>query len=190
MKLRHCLAVLAVFALVVPAAMGEEISPAAAATDDPIELGSLDNVIDGVINHDQYVLLGDGISGPFGGPYTVTFDLGDRYDLTAINLWNNAGASENDGEGIDAFNLRFLDIDDVEIDTFSDSATDTLAKQAFGLDVEDVAHVELTINSNHDMANRVYAGFYEVNFEGTLVPEPCTMTLLAAGGLALVRRRR
>lgn len=56
--------------------------------------------------------------------------------------------------------------------------------------MEDVAHVELTINSNHDMANRVYAGFYEVNFEGTLVPEPCTMTLLAAGGLALIRRRR
>ena len=163
----------------VPAAV---ITPIGGSTSSFIGQGSIANVIDGIIDYDSFLQLGESGWG-FGGPYSVMFDLGGSFDLTAMNLWNNAGNIEFDGEGIDAFALRFLDSGSVLLDTVNGNAIDTLAQQTFALSTSNVAFVELVINSNPGLL-RKYVDFYEINFEGSpavAVPEPTTSLLLMAG---------
>ena len=75
-----------------------EIHPVGGSTTDTIGWGSISNVIDGVVDYDSFLSLGALTTTPFGGPYTVTFDLGGQFDLTGMYLWNNAGSNELDGE--------------------------------------------------------------------------------------------
>lgn len=165
---------------------GEVIRPVSATSDDPLLFGDLANLIDGVIDFDQSAAIGGSVSGVFAGPYTVSFDLGVDYDLSGMQLWNNGGSIENDGEGIDAFTLRFEDADGGLLGTYSDNAADILAMQAFAFDVAGVRSVDLVIDSNHAPMIRNYAALYEVEF----VPGPGVLTLLGLTALAHAGRRR
>jgi hypothetical protein len=146
------------------------------------------NVIDGVANYDSELILGtEGMSG-FAGPYSVEFDLGGLHDLDGMTLWNNAGYLGNDGEGVNAFQLRFLDAGRDLISSYSANAHDGLAPQSFAFTAGGVRFVDFVITSNHNPA-RGYAAIYEIQFSGTpAVPEPETYALMLAG-LGLVGRR-
>jgi hypothetical protein len=179
--------------------------PVSGSTSDPIAYGSIGNVIDGILNYDSYLGLGSPGLGSWGGPYTLSFNLpSGNWDLTGMNLWNNAGYIEFDGEGINSFTLNFLDSSSSTVGTYNGNAVDTLAQQTFGFTASNVVSVDLIINSNHATSpTRSYALLHEINFIGTdppqtelpgaaPVPEPSTMLLLGSGliGLAGYGRKK
>jgi hypothetical protein len=172
------------------------IQPVTGSTSAPLAYpgawNSVSNVIDGFANYNSELVLGyEGMAG-FTGPYSVEFDLGRNFDLTGMTLWNNAGYIGNDGEGINGFQLRFLDLSKSVLGSFSGNANDSLNPQAFAFSADGVRFVDLVITSNHNPA-RGYVALYEVNFSGVpSVPEPETYALMLAGlGLVgfAVRRR-
>ena len=173
-------------ACVVGSTQADIIHPVSATSDDPVWFGSLDNLIDGVVDFDSNVGMGTSGSNPFNGPYTIAFDLGASIDLTGFQLWNNGGNIELDGEGVDAFTLVFLDAGSSQIDTFAGNAQDILAMQEFMFSVDGVRSVELVIESNHFQDPRDYAVLYEVAF----VPGPGSLGVLGVFGLVGSRRRR
>ena len=73
-------------------------------------------------------------------------------------------------------------------------AIDTLIQQSFAFNAPDAAFVDLVIKSNHAYPPRKYVDFYEINFTGTLIPEPTTILLLSTGLIGLlgfgIRHRR
>jgi hypothetical protein len=178
---------LAIAACTASAAQGGIIHPVSAYSDDPILFGSLDNIIDGVVDFDSNVGMGTSNAGTFNGPYTIFFDLGATHNLTGFQLWNNGGNIELDGEGIDEFTLLFYD----EVSLIADKsyqAQDILAMQefVFGFSIDGIRAVELVIESNHAEQLRDYAVLYEVTF----VPGPGSLGVLGAFGMVGSRRRR
>ena len=172
-------------------ANGSTITPISGSTSAPIGTGTIANVIDGVPDFDSYLALGVVGIGTFPGPFTVNFDLGGVFNLTAFNLWNNAGNVGIDGEGINSFDLNFLDSMSTLVSTYSASATDALAQQIFTLSAMNVSSVDLVINSNHAISPvRSYVSFYEVDFTGTATPESSTFALALIGMLVLGVWRR
>jgi hypothetical protein len=81
-------------------------------------------VIDGSSAVVPWLALGLEGRGTWAGPYNVTFDLGGAYDLTGLNLWNNGGGIEKDGEGVNAFTLTFYDPLAAVVSSFGSTATD------------------------------------------------------------------
>jgi len=175
-----------VVACTVGSAQADIIHPVSATTNSPVLFGSLNNLIDGLIDFDSNAGMGASVSGNFTGPYTIKLDLGASFNLTSFQLWNNGGDIELDGEGIDAFTLRFLDNSSSEIDTYAGNAEDLLAMQEFAFSVDGVQSVELVIESNHAPTERNYAALYEVAF----VPAPGSLAALAAFGLVASKRKR
>lgn len=185
------LAALALLATALPA-QAATLHPVAGATSAPYAYpgswNAIANVIDGIADYDSELILGtEGMSG-FAGPYSVEFDLGGLYDLDGMTLWNNAGYLGNDGEGVNVFQLRFMDLARNLISSHSANAHDGLAPQSFAFTAGGVRFVDFVITSNHNPA-RGYAAIYEIQFSGTpAVPEPETYALMLAG-LGLVGRR-
>lgn len=172
------------------------IVPVSGSTTDVVGGGAVANVIDGVVDFDSYLAIGP-VAGPgtFTGPYTITFDLGGDFTISGMNLWNNGGFIELDGEGINAFSLVFRDATTSTTGGFNGNAADLLAQQAFVFPAVNAAFVDLIVSSNHLPSTRTYAVFHEINFEGVAtVPVPASFWLLGtAVGVAArfgVRRRR
>ncbi len=161
------------------------ISPISATTDNLV-FGDPAFLIDGVIDVDQNAGIGGSVSGQFAGPYSVTFDLGGVFNLTGIQLWNNAGNIDNDGEGIDAFFLRFEDAAGQLAGTLSANAADSLDMQVFEFDFPQVTFVDLRIESNHAPTMRNYAALHEIAF----VPAPTVAVLIMPALLLRGARRR
>ncbi len=189
------------------------ITPVSGSTTDPIAYSSnIINVIDGIINVDSYLALGSEGYGAWGGPYTVTFDLGTEYNLTSFNLWNNAGTIDNDGEGVKKFNLKFYNNNsDVVGNLFEDVATDVLIEQNFSLGINGIRFIDFIILDPYSIGTRYYVPdpynngrdywveterqyvlFHEVDFDGSPVPVPSSILLLGLGllGLAGVNRKK
>lgn len=180
----------------VPAGAGAAVlSPVSGSTSAPLAYpgpwNAVGNVIDGIPDYDSQLILGyEGMSG-FTGPYTVSFDLGGVYDLDGMTLWNNAGYIGHDGEGVNAFHLRFLGADHAQLGSFDGLAGDGLAPQSFGFSAASIRYVDVVVLSNHNAA-RGYAALYEVNFSATpAVPEAdgAAMLLVGLGGVGLSLRR-
>lgn len=172
------------------------IVPVSGSTADTVGGGAIANVIDGVVDFDSYLAIGP-VAGPgtFTGPYTITFDLGGDFTISGMNLWNNGGFIELDGEGINAFTLVFRDATASTTGGFDGAAADLLAQQTFVFPAISAAFVDLIVSSNHLPSTRTYAVFHEINFEGVAtVPVPASFWLLGtAVGVAArfgVRRRR
>jgi hypothetical protein len=182
-------------------AQGAVIQPVSGSASSPIDTGSIAIVIDGNPDFNAYLQFGPPLLGAFTGPFSINFNLGGSYDLTGMNLWNNAGSIGDDGEGINAFQLDFLDAGALVIGSYNSNANDGIAVQNFGFaGPSGVTAVRLTINSNWGGIigpERQYVGFYEINFDGDPtrtpgIPEPGTWALMA-GGLAsfsFLRRRK
>ena len=127
-------------------AVAATIIPVSGSTTDTVGGGAVTNVIDGIVDFDSYIAIGP-VAGPgtFTGPYTISFDLGGDFTITGMNLWNNGGFIELDGEGINAFSLIFRDATS-SVGEFNGNAADLLAKQAFVLPAVNATFVDLVIS--------------------------------------------
>lgn len=139
---------------------------------------------------------------------SATFELDANYDLSSAVIWQYNGP---DGDG----NLRpDREVDEFEVlvssdlvSTFTSVGTFNLAAaadqsvappggeaaQTLALTgATNVRRVQLVINSLHEVppipgVNQAdVAGFAEVRFDGTIVPEPATLVIFGLGALTLV----
>lgn len=147
----------------------------------------------------MWLSTGDAFGGQDLDPYVI-FDLGDTYSITSFQVWNYnelAGASNDlTGRGVNAVSVQYgltntLGSTVPGITNFARAdATDTYAGEVFnGFTPFNARYIKFDIDSNHGGDNNFY-GLSEVQFTGTLVPEPTSLALLSLGGLLIARRRR
>ena len=159
---------------------------------------------------DTHSVVPDGhmwLSASNDGAPGLLFDLGDRYSLDVVKIWNYnemlAGSTRRDllNRGVSELEI-LVSMDGVDFDSLgvvgldlAPGLDDVDFSNQFDLNAWDVQYVRFDILGNYSGAQFPGAGSYtglsEVQFRGVLIPEPATLTLLAVGGLvALVRRRR
>ena len=142
----------------------------------------------------------------------VAFYFGNAYTLNEMMIWNYQRGYSS-GRGVcDTIVLVSTDTGDDWLNyTFTalpgvyrfDQAPDAPVMQTIDLGGVPATAVKFQILSNWagivfgpevpsegQYSNSTIAGLSKVAFDGTPVPEPATMTLLALGGLALLRRGR
>ena len=136
-------------------------------------------------------------------PAAITFDLERRYDLSGLTVWNY---NEVAGNGtIDLTNRGSNEVEilvaDSEAGLFT-SLGSFVFTQAPGADdvdfgqfidlsgfpaADDTRLIRFDILSNHGDTNQ-FAGLSEVRFDGIVIPEPASVSLLVLGMLLLTRR--
>ena len=157
--------------------------------------------------------MGFGQPGDDGAP-EVLFDLGGRYDLHSMKIWNYNEVGGNPpflNRGVQDMEV-FISTDGVaytSLGTFKLSQATGVENVDFsdvislgGLGAWDVRYVRFDILSNYNgltypttavSPDNAFVGLSEVQFSGTPAPEPATCVLVALGLAALgcrVRRRR
>lgn len=130
---------------------------------------------------------------------TITFDLGDNYDLNSVKIWN-WNTSTTLTAGVNGFTIS---VADSEGGTFSSLGSFNLA-QAPGVettdfgevislsslaDTDDVRLVRFEVTSNHGF-DFTLAGLSEVRFDGEAIPEPSSALFLSLASFGLLARRR
>jgi len=115
--------------------------------------------------------------------HVITLNLGDDYSLTGINYLGDQNLGY--AQGIKDYTLEFF-LDSNSQGTFSESFANTTAWQTDTFNTVSADQVTLKLDS-------VYSGgaqWGSLSREIQFVPEPATLSLLALGGLAVLRRRR
>jgi hypothetical protein len=144
--------------------------------------------------------------GPAGTSTTgwLSINLGAIYDVDDMYFWNGTGSDPARGIGTADLYYSTLVAPDLSGSFPGSDWTLKTAAQAFtaipggagpyavsdtiALNVT-ARHIAFDILSNHGNGGGV-TGVNEVQFDGTLIPEPSTVGLLALGGLLLLRRLR
>ena len=204
--------VLSVFALVL------FVSEVQAATITGVTIEDVSSQLAGFNRLAPYVLDGSGLvgaghgttpdgtmwlsQGTFGGnvgihdplPAQITFDLGDRYALNSMRIWNYNEAGNFRFRGVNQVELLaaemvggpFVSYGNINVPVASGVAGDlgTLFNLA-ALDLGEVRLLRFNILSNHG-GDTQFAGLSEVRFDGQLVPEPATLTLWMLMGVVLI----
>ncbi len=121
-------------------------------------------------------------------------DLGSELDnLEGLWVWNgiNSGTNGSTITGLTVAvadsGMSFSDVDSFSITPVAPSSTSTGQFLDFGGLQDSVQYVRLTVDSVNSGSG--YTGLREVR-ASQAVPEPASMTLLALGGLAMLKRRR
>jgi len=142
----------------------------------------------------------------------VTFTFAELTDIKAIDIWNYMEINGNTNDSARLIRVELSasgDFDDVADTTFEYSVLRAMAAQNVSYGTNAPGHnpanwvgpdltiafdscipataVRLTILESH--GNIITTGLCQVDFFSE-IPEPATMSLLALGGLALLRRRR
>jgi len=150
----------------------------------------------GTVEPNMWLSSGSGFGGIDPDP-RVTFDLGGLYEITSIQVWNyNENPPNLTNRGVNAVSVNYgttaaLGSSVPGITNFAQAdATETYTGEVFDSFTPFQARfIEFDIDSNHGDANTFY-GLSEVQFDGTLVPEPSGVLLGSLGLLALLKRRR
>jgi hypothetical protein len=195
-------------------------APAALSTIAPENVTASSQITDTNPNFsriDDFIVNGNGLSGGthtgsvegnmwlssangFGGldpDPRVTFDLGGLYLIDQIQVWNyNENPPNLTNRGVNAVTINFgataaLGGTVPGITNFAQAnAQETYAGEVFdSFTPFEARYIEFDIDSNHGDGSGFY-GLSEVQFSGTLIPEPSSMALAFFGFLAFLRRRR
>lgn len=138
------------------------------------------------------------------GAYII-YDLGSLYNLTDIHVWNWNAHDDDVGYGV-----KGVLISASATTTFGTGAAYTFAKASgaanymgadYAFSASGVRYVKFEIQSNYSADHPAIpseiidlAGLAEVRFQGTTIPEPSTLAIMAGGLLGLIayawRKRR
>jgi hypothetical protein len=168
--------------------------------DSVIAIGSAANVFSG--NDADFILvdppnpvddgLGNWSADPLVDTFTITFT--ESMTITNLDIYNNAGASLTDRDGITGFDItfNFADLTSTTLSGFTATSDGTVADSYDFVDQSNVDSIDFTITSAdvlHNNGNR-YA-VREIQFFGEPIPEPSSFALmvLGLGGLYFLRRR-
>lgn len=132
---------------------------------------------------------------------SLTFDLGSAYNIEQINVLNTSNTAWNDRE-TDTFTIQYS-TDGVNFDSESSSVSlqnYTAGFQEVPYEAIGATHVRLNLVNDPNInvgelqpgnpAGDAAVGLNEVQFIGTVVPEPSSVLLGVLSALCLVRRRR
>ena len=118
-------------------------------------------------------------------------------NIAAFLLWNHQsnGIANNANYAVRRFNLRFYDATNTEIGQILNAQAEAgvASAQVYNFDmISGVRRVQFEILANGSSNGSSFTGLGDVAFssEPLVVPEPMSLTILAAAGLALTRRRR
>jgi hypothetical protein len=150
----------------------------------------------GAVEPNMWLSQGTNFGGDDLDPF-VLFDLGDVYTINSIQVWNyNENPPNLTGRGVNAVSVEYgttaaLGSTVAGITNFAQAnGLNTYTGETFNAFTPfNARYIKFDIDSNHGGDNNFY-GLSEVKFDGTPVPEPSSLALLALGGLAIMRRRR
>lgn len=150
----------------------------------------------GAVEPNMWLSTGDAFGGEDTDPW-VLFDLGDVYTINIIQVWNyNENPPNLTARGVDEVIVEYgttvaLGSTVAGITNFAQaSGANTYTGETFNAFVPfNARYIRFDIESNHGGDNNFY-GLSEVQFDGTLVPEPSSLALLGLGSLLIARRRR
>lgn len=169
--------------------------------------GGLSTDTHGANANDMWLTAGSivGLGGIDYNP-TITFNLGGLYDVNTLRIWNfnETGFTKHGANQISvSAGATLATLTQLQtINVAQAGGTGAEAAQDFASVFTGVQFIRFTIDSNWDGDDFVtdtfapegsaeqFAGLSEVRFEGAVVPEPGTLSLMAVMGAALLARRK